>query len=152
MRKVAISTCLLGEKCRYDATDNKNETLLETLTNVTLIPFCPEAYAFGTPRPTMDLIETAEGIEAISNQTGKNLSSPVENYAKVFFDANPDIDLFIGKDRSPSCGVCSGKLYNKNRELISSTATGLMAKEARKRGIESFDAEAFILQKGFTVS
>jgi len=152
MKKIAISACLLGEKCRYDATDNKNEILIEKLKDSELLPFCPEDYAFGSPRPTMDLIETAEGIQAISNQTGKNLSQPIENYAKAFFDANPDIDLFIGKDRSPSCGVCSGKLYNKNRELISSTATGLMAKEALKRGIESFDAEAFILQKGFTVT
>ncbi|MEN8727530.1 MAG: DUF523 domain-containing protein, partial [Sulfurovum sp.] len=46
MKKVAISACLLGEKCRYDATDNKNEILLEQLKGMQLIPFCPEDFAF----------------------------------------------------------------------------------------------------------
>jgi uncharacterized protein YbbK (DUF523 family) len=96
----------------------------------------------------MDLINKEEGIRAISNETGQDLSTPVETYAKDFFDTHPDIDLFIGKDRSPSCGVCSAKLYDENKELISDTEAGLMAKEALKRNIESVDAEIFVKHKG----
>ncbi len=142
MKKIAISACLLGEPCRYDASNNKNERLLEKLKGYELIPFCPEDYAFGSPRPTMDLVKTSQGNRAISNKTGEDISSPIIDYAKVFFDKNPQIDLFIGKDRSPSCGVCSAKLYDKEKNLISSTEAGLMAEEALKRGIKSIDAEA----------
>ena len=142
MKKIAISACLLGEPCRYDASNNKNERLLEKLKGYELIPFCPEDYAFGSPRPTMDLVKTSQGNRAISNKTGEDISSPIIDYAKVFFDKNPQIDLFIGKDRSPSCGVCSAKLYDKEKNLISSTEAGLMAEEALKRGIKSMDAEA----------
>ncbi len=142
-RTIAISACLLGEKCRYDATDNRNEILVEKLQGNTLIPFCPEDAAFGSPRPTMDLVRTLEGDKAISNKTGEDISSPVIDYAEAFFDANPQIDLFIGKDRSPSCGVCSAKLYDKDKNLLSFTEAGLMAKEALKRGIESIDAEKY---------
>ena len=138
----------MGETCRYDGTDNRNETLLAELKDAQCIPFCPEDHAFGTPRPTMDLINKEEGIRAISNETGQDLSTPVETYAKDFFDTHPDIDLFIGKDRSPSCGVCSAKLYDENKELISDTEAGLMAKEALKRNIESIDAEIFVKHKG----
>ena len=143
MKKVAISACLLGESCRYDASHNRDEPLLKKLKGFELIPFCPEDHAFGSPRPTMDLVETPEGIKAISNKTKKDLSFAVEGYAKVFFDKHSDIDLFIGKDRSPSCGVCSARLYDHEKNLLSMDEAGLMAKEAKARGIESVDAEDY---------
>lgn len=143
MKKVAISACLLGEKCRYDASDNKDIALLEKLKGAKLIPFCPEDDAFGTPRPTMDLVATKQGDRAISNMTGEDLSAPVIHYATAFFDQYKDIDLFIGKDRSPSCGVCSARLYDEEKNLLSSEETGLMAKEAKKRNINCVDAEDF---------
>jgi uncharacterized protein YbbK (DUF523 family) len=108
----------------YDATDNKNEELLKKLENHELISFCPEDHAFGSPRPTMDLIKTEQGIKAISNKTGRDLSVAIEGYAKTFFDKHVDIDLFIGKDRSPSCGVCSARLYDHEKNLLSMKETG----------------------------
>ncbi len=143
MKKIAVSACLLGEKCRYDATDNRNDTLVSRLEGYELIPFCPEDHAFGSPRPTMDLVSTAQGIKALSNKTGEDLSFAVEGYAKRFFDTHADIDLFIGKDRSPSCGVCSARVYNEEKKLLSGKDVGLMAKEALERGIACFDAEKF---------
>jgi uncharacterized protein YbbK (DUF523 family) len=143
-RKVAISACLLGERCRYDGTDNRDPKLLGKLAGYELIPFCPEDHAFGTPRPTMDLVETEEGIKAISNLTGADLSPPVQEYARHFFDTHPDIDLFIGKDRSPSCGVCSARLYDREKNLLDNHATGLMTAEAKARGIEAWDAEDYL--------
>jgi len=147
MKKIAISACLLGDACRYDGTDNRNVLLLEKLEGCELIPFCPEDDAFGTPRPTMDLIRKEESIRALSNETGKDLSAPVEKYAEDFFDRHPDINLFIGKDRSPSCGVCSAKLYNEKKVLISDREAGLMAKEALKRGINAVDAESYLAKE-----
>jgi len=143
MKKIAISACLLGEKCRYDASDNEDEILLSKLKDAQLIPFCPEDDAFGTPRPTMDLIEIKEGHKAISNSSGEDLSAPVIRYAAAFFERHSDIDLLIGKDRSPSCGVCSARLYDEERNLLSSHEAGLMAKEAKKRNINCIDAEDF---------
>ena len=141
---IAVSACLLGQKCRYDASDNKNEILLKKLQGHNIIPFCPEDYAFGSPRPTMDLVRTSKGNNAISNKTGDDLSLPIIGYAKVFFDTHEQIDLLIGKDRSPSCGVCSAKVYDTEKRLLSSTEAGLMSKEAINRNIESVDAEDFI--------
>jgi uncharacterized protein YbbK (DUF523 family) len=141
--KIAISACLLGEKCRYDGSDNKSEILLEKLQDDTLISFCPEDDAFGSPRPTMDLVRTSTGDKAISNETGEDLSAPVVDYANTFFNTYPDIDMFIGKDRSPSCGVCSAKLYDEKKNLLSSSEAGFMAKEALRRGITAVDAEEY---------
>ena len=144
MKKVAISACLTGEKCRYDATDNRDVRLLGKLEGYELFPFCPEDHAFGTPRPTMNLVRTPQGIKAISNVTGADLSPPVQRYAEQFFESHPDIDLYIGKDRSPSCGVCSARIYDSEKNLLSSSGRGLMSEEAVKRGIESWDAEEYL--------
>ena len=143
MKKVAISACLLGNKCRYDASHNLNDILLQQLGNVELIPFCPEDDAFGSPRPTMDLVHTSQGAKAISNATGEDLSLPIQSYAENFFNTHPDISLFIGKDRSPSCGVCSAKMYNEDKNLLSINEAGLMAKVALKRNIVCVDAEKY---------
>ncbi len=144
MKKVAISACLMGQKCRYDATDNLDVRLLGELEGYALIPFCPEDYAFGSPRPTMDLIQTDRGNKAISNLTGADLSPPVERYAKHFFETHRDIELYIGKDRSPSCAVCSAKIYDINKKLLNREGIGLMSAEAEKRGVKSWDAEVYL--------
>ena len=146
MKKIAISACLLGNNCRYNAEIKKDESLMALLKDSVLIPFCPEDFCYGTPRPSMDLVQTKQGIRAISNLTGADLSEPVIAYAKSFFHMNPDIDLFIGKDRSPSCGVCSAKLYDSKKKLLSMQDTGLMAKEAKIRNIPAVDAEDFTAQ------
>jgi len=147
MKRVAISACLLGQKCRYDATDNKDNALLAKLKDAELIAFCPEDFAFGTPRPTMDLVRMSDGAKALSNVTGEDLSEPIIEYAIRFFNTHQELDLFIGKDRSPSCGVCSARLYDEEKNLLSSKEAGLMTKEAKKRNIDCFDAEVF---KGLT--
>ena len=141
--KVALSACLMGSSCRYDGNHNFNEILLKKLANYEVVTFCPEDYCFGTPRPTMDLIEDGEEIRAVSNETNANLSLPIKEYGESFFQQHPDIKLFIGKDKSPSCGVGSTKLYNSDKIIISYHSTGLMAKEAIKRGIKSQDATLF---------
>ncbi len=144
MKKVALSACLLGCSCRYDANHNLNETLLELLKNDEIIPFCPEEHCFGTPRPTMDLVKNENSILAISNESQKNLSSPIQIYAQEFFANNPELELFIGKDRSPSCAVKSGKVYDIEKNLLYTDGTGLMAEEAIDIGIPCWDAEIYV--------
>jgi uncharacterized protein YbbK (DUF523 family) len=141
---VAISACLLGDFCRYDGSNNLNQELLERLKGYNLVPFCPEDYAFSTPRPTMDLIQEDEVILVRSNLDSSDLSKPILSYAKEFFKKYPNIELFIGKDRSPSCAVCSGKVYDKYKKLLSKEGTGLMAQTALDLGIESWDAEDYL--------
>ncbi|MFT7880354.1 MAG: DUF523 domain-containing protein [Sulfurimonas sp.] len=142
-RRVALSACLLGKRCRYDGEENYAPSLLKMLENDELIPFCPEDAAFGSPRPTMDLIETTDQIEAVCNESGELRSEPIRTYAKEFFDQHGQIDLFIGKDRSPSCGVCSARVYDEEKNLLSDGAAGLMAQEAIERSIPAIDAEKF---------
>jgi uncharacterized protein YbbK (DUF523 family) len=90
------------------------------------------------------LVDNGSSIEAISNESGKNLSEPILDYAKDFFREHSDVELFIGKDRSPSCAVCSGKLYDTHKNLLHTKGTGLMAKVALDLNIKSYDSERFL--------
>ena len=144
MKKVALSACLTGCSCRYDGKENLNRPLLEQLSSYEIIPFCPEDFCFGTPRPTMDLVDNGQTIEAISNENGSNLSEPIIAYAKDFFKQHSEVELFIGKDRSPSCAVKSGKIYDRKKNLLHIKGTGLMAKVALDLGIESWDSEEYL--------
>ena len=144
MKKVAISACLLGKACRYDGTSNYNEALLKKLSDVELVPCCPEDFSFGTPRPTMDLVMTEKGLRAISNESGDDLSDPILAYAQAFFEVHKEVGFFVGKDRSPSCGVQSVKYYDVKHTLLSTKGRGLMAQEAQKRGVACIDAETLL--------
>ena len=141
--KVALSACLLGCSCRYDGADNFNKTLLSSLESFEMIPFCPEDYAFGTPRPTMDLIDSDDSITVLSNENGSDLSVPILSYAKDFFKEHQNIKLFIGKDRSPSCAVHSGKVYNRDKKLLHKDGTGVMAQVALDLGVKCWDSEVY---------
>ena len=144
-RKVAISACLMGCHCRYDGRSNHNQELLTLFEKDKLIAFCPEDSAFGTPRPTMDLVESVnDEIVVLSNEGGENLLEPILSYAQNFFRENPDIELFIGKDRSPSCAVASGKVYDVDKNLLHTKGSGIMAQVAIDLGIEAWGSELYL--------
>ena len=50
----------------------------------------------------------------------------------------------MGKARSPSCGVCTARLYDEEGQLISDKEAGIMAAEAKARGIEALDDELLL--------
>ena len=146
IKKVAISACLAGHNCRYNAKPKGNFEVMQKLKEecCEIILFCPEDNCFGTPREAMDLIQTDEGIRALSKFSKEDLTEPIVDYALNFFSQNRDLDLFIGKARSPSCGVCTAKVYDEDGNLISDKKMGIMAAEAKVRDIKTIDDEKYI--------
>ena len=110
-KKVAVSACLLGHKCRYDGGDKKDESL--QLEGYEVIPFCPEDAILGTPRETIDIVEG----RAIGNESGVDYTQKIEAYAKEFIKTHPDISSFIVKSKSPSCALLSARYYDRAKRL-----------------------------------
>ncbi len=106
--KRIVSACLLGIKCKYNCTSNKNRKVLELLKKETLIPVCPEQLG-GLPSPRQP-----------SEQRGKKVYSSKNSDVTAFFLKGAEETLKISKlygirkaifkQRSPSCGV--GKIYD----------------------------------------
>jgi len=143
IKKVTISACLAGHNCRYNAEIKKNPEIMQKLKDKDwkIIPFCPEDACFGTPREAIDLIQIDNNIKAVTKFSKEDRTKPIIDCILNFFSKNKDIDLFIGKARSPSCGVCTARLYDEKWNLISDKENGILAAEAKARGIRVIDDE-----------
>ncbi|WP_456451355.1 DUF523 domain-containing protein [Hydrogenimonas sp.] len=143
-KKAAVSACLAGKNCRYNGELKGNPEAMAKLERqgCEVVLFCPEDACFGTPREAMDLTATPEGIKALTKYSRQDRTAPIAEYAEKFFDEHSNIDLFVGKARSPSCGVRTARLYDEEGNLLSEKEAGIMAAEAKARGIEAVDDEA----------
>ncbi len=132
--KAMISECMLGVPCRYDG---KSKPLDEKILNklkekYELVAFCPEAFSLPTPRPAArfmgDRLIDINGVdktEAFTKGAKEALRICKENGIKIF----------IGKEKSPSCGIKKTSAYINGCEC-KCDAPGLTAKILQKEGIE----------------
>lgn len=114
---VAVSACLLGEKVRFDGGHKHDRFVTDELGRyATFTPFCPEAIAFGTPRPSIRLVNMEDGYHIISNKNGADLTQKLQDksYEELHKIANSNLSGIIFKSKSPSCGMGSAKAYLEN--------------------------------------
>lgn len=106
--KILVSSCLLGENCRYKGDNCKNEKVLALKGEHELIGVCPEVMGgLSTPRAPSERV----GDKVISSE-GKDVT---ENYragaeAALEIAKKEKVDYCIFKAKSPSCGC--GKIYD----------------------------------------
>ena len=101
--KIMVSACLLGEYCKYDGGNNRNEALLEMLAGHEIIPVCPET-AGGLPVPRVPA-ELVNGRAV--NRSGEDVDDAFRKGAEKTLEIaeQEKPDLIILQSRSPSCGV-----------------------------------------------
>ncbi len=112
---IGISSCLVGEKVRYDGTAKRNRWLVDQFgRHVDYRPICPEvAIGMPTPRPPIRLVATPErtlvlGVEDPTiDVTGK-----LEDFALNTAGQLQTISGYVFMSKSPSCGMERVKLYN----------------------------------------
>jgi uncharacterized protein YbbK (DUF523 family) len=130
---VATSGCLLGKRVRYDGTDKYHQKLFDYLNEFCRFePVCPEHLAFGTPRPTIDvMVDDLRDAGSLRVQTTR----PSEDVTDTLLRAiEKEIQRLQGlplsgmilKARSPSCGIGSAPYYKNGVQI--GTGHGLFAK------------------------
>ena len=118
-KKVIISACLLGEYCRYDGKTKKVNEVFEAFKDYEIIPFCPEAPVFGTPRERISLVCIDGENRIITDETSKDVTSLLENEIHAFIEKNPYADAIVLKSKSPSCGLGTTPILNEKHEIDS---------------------------------
>ena len=135
--KIGISACLLGEKCRYDGAGNKDDFVVNQLAAYfELVPYCPEAIIFGTPRESIRLVDVDGEIRVISNKQQKDVTKELVDISQTLALKAFDDHLcgFVFKSKSPSCGVERVKLYQNNESnMCEKKGTGLFAKAVQEK-------------------
>jgi len=117
-KKVIISACILGEYCRYDGKTKKINAVLEAYKDYEIIPFCPEAPLFGTPRERISVIEIEGKNRIITDETKLDVTQDLEKEITAFMQKNPSVDAIVLKSKSPSCGYQTTPVCNSKHEFI----------------------------------
>ncbi len=117
-KKVIVSSCLLGNLCRYDGKTKKSTEIIDALKEYEIIPFCPEAPIFGTPRQRISVINIDADNRIITDVTKEDVTQLLEDEINSFIKDNPDANKIILKSKSPSCGFGTTPILNEQRDIL----------------------------------
>lgn len=113
--KIGISSCLLGEKVRYDAGHKLDRYITDTLGQYfEWEPVCPEVeYGLPVPREPMRLVGDPDSPRLITIRTGIDHTEGMLKWAGKRLKELEKEELcgFIFKSRSPSSGIEGVKVY-----------------------------------------
>ncbi len=129
--RIGISACLLGEPVRFDGGHKRNAYVTEILgRHVDWVPVCPEIeIGLGVPRETLRLVGDPTAPRLVTGKTGVDHTERMQAWARGRVDAlrRLDLDGYILKSRSPSCGMERVRVYSE-AGLPSRSGAGLFAR------------------------
>ena len=131
-KKVIISACLLGEYCRYDGKTKQINEVLEAFSEYEIIPFCPEAPLFGTPRERISVVEIDNEQKIITDETQKDVTKLLSDEIESFCEKHNNIDAIVLKSKSPSCGYKTTPILDEKKN-IKRVGSGIAAEMLQKR-------------------
>ena len=139
---ILVSSCLCGEKCKYNGGDNLNEQVLKYLEGEEIVQVCPEVMGgLSTPRTPSEIVggtakDVIQGKAKVLTQSGEDVTSFFLSgaYKTLELIRQFQIKKAILKAKSPSCG--KGKIYDGafHGQLIS--GHGITAELLLEEGIE----------------
>src|SRR3989339_679957 len=113
--KIGISSCLLGNKVRYDGGHSHDRFLTDTLGRFThYIPVCPEVECgMPIPREAMRLVGDPDHPRLVTRKTGIDKTLQIQDWIKTKLEILERENLcgFIFKAKSPSSGLYRIKVY-----------------------------------------
>ena len=113
--RLGVSACLLGNEVRYDGGHKRHPFLTDLLGPfVEWVPVCPEVEAgFGTPREPMQLVRGAREPRLVTVRTREDVTGQLQKAvtARLRQLATLDLDGYVLKKDSPSCGLFRVKVY-----------------------------------------
>ena len=123
--RLGISSCLLGQKVRFDGNHKQDSYLSETLgMYFEWVPVCPEvAIGLGIPRPPIRLVGSPESPRAIGvKDDSLDVTDKLATYGRRQARQLVDLSGYVFKSNSPSCGIERVKIHQR---------TGIPAKNGR---------------------
>lgn len=133
--KVGVSRCLLGDRVRYDGESKPHRIVIEQLAVLfELVPVCPEVEAgLPTPRPPVQLSASIEHPRVTGRDDASlDVTELLQQYCQQRLPELDDLDGFILKSRSPSCGLNSTPVFIDGRRVTES-GRGVFTRELCRR-------------------
>jgi uncharacterized protein YbbK (DUF523 family) len=132
---LGISSCLHGAEVRYDGGHKRDELLLGTFGRYARwVLVCPEAeLGLGVPRPIVRLEGSRTEPRLVQIDSRRDITDDMRAWARVRVGrlAADDLDGFILKKNSPSCGLFGVKVFD-DAGVQSGVSRGIFADELVK--------------------
>lgn len=112
---IGISTCLLGQKVRFDGGHKHDRYITDILGEFfRFVPVCPELEAgMGVPRESVRLTGDPQAPNMVGNKSGEDWTARMNAYSieRVGRRDLQNLSGYILKKDSPSCGMGRVKVY-----------------------------------------
>ena len=134
---IIVSACLLGQNCKYNGQNNRNEAVLTYLQDQEFLVVCPESLGgLPIPRPPAEM------------KNGRVLNAQGEDVSRQFFWGAQQVlqialankaAMAILKENSPSCGVHA--IYDGSFQKKAIRGSGICTKLLKEAGIPVYSEE-----------
>lgn len=118
---VVLSRCLEYEPVRYNAQVIPYDFVRQLEPWITFVPVCPELeIGLGVPRDPVRIVSIDGEARLIQPTTDRDVTREMNEFSESFLSSLRDVDGFLLKNRSPSCGISDVKIYQGLSESASS--------------------------------
>ncbi|MEG1981871.1 MAG: DUF523 domain-containing protein [Clostridia bacterium] len=139
---ILVSSCLVGENCKYNGGNNKSEKIITYLEERKekgdiIYDVCPEILNdIPCPREPVEI-----SCGKVIRKDGKDVDTQYKKAVQIAIDLikSKNINVAILKSKSPTCGVKEIYDGSFSRTLIS--GKGIFADELLKLGITLIDSD-----------
>ncbi len=110
---VVVSKCLGFDPCRYNGITIPDRFVDKLKPHVNFITVCPEVeIGLGVPRDPIRIV-FSKGVKLLLQPaTGRDITEKMTSFVDTFLSSLKDIDGFILKYKSPSCGIKAVKIFS----------------------------------------
>jgi uncharacterized protein YbgA (DUF1722 family)/uncharacterized protein YbbK (DUF523 family) len=124
--RVVISKCLTFDKCRYNGEVIPDKFVDKIKPFVEFITVCPEVeIGLGTPREPIRIVQLEGKNTLYQPATEKFFTDEMVSFTEDYLNSLKEIDGFILKNRSPSCGPADVKIFQGfNKSAMPSKGPG----------------------------
>jgi uncharacterized protein YbgA (DUF1722 family)/uncharacterized protein YbbK (DUF523 family) len=124
--KVVISKCIEFDHCRYDGSMIPSDFVQALKPYVDFLPVCAEMeIGLGVPRDNVRIVSVDGEIRLMQPATNLDATDKMRDFSSRFLASLPEVDGFILKFHSPSCGMKDIKVYSSTAKSGAiSKATG----------------------------
>lgn len=136
---ILVSTCVIGQNCKYNGRNNLNKSVVEFIQGHNVIEICPELLAgMKCPRACAEIVN---GI--VMSENGENVDAEYRRGVELAMKKikGQKIDLAILQSRSPTCGV--NTIYDGSFSGTLIEGHGLFTEAIIEKGIRVIDTENF---------
>jgi len=110
--RLVLSRCLELDACRYNGVTVRTPLVRRLEPHVELVPVCPEVeIGLGVPRDPIRLVRAGSATVLMQPATGRDLTEAMRSFSARFLSALPEVEGFVLKARSPSCGIHGVKVF-----------------------------------------